>query len=426
MPMTHLQLPSRSHFAGQIRLPGSKSLSNRLLLMAALARQSVTLDGFLESDDTARLREALTALGWRVEGTTSVVIEPATPLPASARLFLGNAGTAVRPLTAVLTTFPGEFVLEGEPRMHERPIGPLVDALRELGADIECQGLEGFLPLRIRGASLAGGKARVDATLSSQFITALLMAAPRAREAVEFVTVGDEVSLSYVDMTIRQLALFGIAVERPAPRTYRVQPQTFRAPARLTVEGDATAASYFLGAGAIAGGPVRVIGAGKESCQGEIAFADVLSKMGAQITWGPDWVEVAGGRLQGVDLDLRDLPDAAMTLATVALFAQGPTTIRGVANWRVKETDRQAALAQELRKVGAQVELLEDGIRVTPPSPLRSAEIETYNDHRMAMSFALASLGPVPQTILDPACVNKTFPHFFTEWERLASLEGLL
>ena len=244
------------------------------------------------------------------------------------------------------------------------------------------------------------------------------MAAPRALEPVELTTVGDEVSLSYVDMTMRQLELFGVNITR-SERTYRVVPQSYTSPGLLVVEGDATAASYFLGAGAVAGGPLRVVGAGSQSCQGEIGFARVLEKMGARLTWGSDWVEVRGGSLSGVDVDLRDLPDSAMTLATVALFAQGSTTIRGVANWRVKETDRQAALMSELVKLGAGVDRLEDGIRVHPPAALKDATIETYADHRMAMSFALASLGSRP-TILDPNCVAKTFPDFFARWEELA------
>ena len=435
--MSSITLGPSHGFSGELRLPGSKSLSNRLLLMAALSREKPTLEGFLESDDTSHLVAALTTLGWRVEGDTTVTIEPpaqaggyqlvvgsplqgepAAPMPAEARLYLGNAGTAVRPLTAVLTTFPGEFVIEGEPRMHERPIGPLVEALRQLGARIDDNA--GFPPLRIHGGQLPGGRATLDATLSSQFITAILMAAPRAASPVELTTVGDEVSLSYVEMTIRQLALFGVAVTRPGPRTYRVEPQPYRSPGHLAVEGDATAASYFLGAAAVAGGPVRVLGAGRDSCQGEIGFADVLEQMGARVEWGPDWVSVERGALRGIDVDLRDLPDAAMTLATVALFAEGPTTIRGVANWRVKETDRQAALMQELGRLGAACEALADGIRVHPPSQLLSATLETYGDHRMAMSMALASLGGVPQTILEPGCVNKTFPGFFEQWAKLA------
>jgi 3-phosphoshikimate 1-carboxyvinyltransferase len=415
-----ITLGPSSRFAGELRLPGSKSLSNRLLLLAALSCERTRLDGFLESDDTAHLKAALRTLGWSIEGQTSVEIAPERPMPFEARLYLGNAGTAVRPLTAVLTTFLGHFVIEGEPRMHERPIGPLVETLRQLGARIEELGQPGFPPLRIHGGELPGGQASIDATLSSQFITAVLMAAPRATSAVELTTVGDEVSLSYVEMTVRQLALFGVEVTRPKARTYRIEPQTYRSPGHLRVEGDATSASYFLGAAAVAGGPVTVLGAGRDSCQGEIGFAAVLQQMGARVEWGPDWVKVERDQLRGTDLDLRDLPDAAMTLAAVALFAEGSTTIRGVANWRVKETDRQAALIAELTKLGAEVEALPDGIRIHPPVELKSAQLETYGDHRMAMSMALASLGPVPQTILDPGCVAKTFPDFFEHWAGLA------
>lgn len=428
-------------FGGSVVLPGSKSLSNRYLLLGALANaqgttQEQRLRNFLRSDDTARLQEALEQLGWSIGfedepegagagGQTQVVVgSRRCSAPLDCRLFLGNAGTAYRPLAAVLSSnlFQGRFRLEGEPRMHERPIGPLVNALRQLGADVHELAVPGFPPLEIAGSTLVGGRCQLDCTHSSQFLSSLLMAAPLAVEPVEIECQGDLVSQGYVAMTIGLMAHFGVQVySEGSGRFYRVEPQKYLGSSQgIEVESDATSASYFLAAGAIGGTRVRVWGVGRPSCQGELAFAEVLKRMGAQVRWGRNWVEVSRvGPLRGVDEDLRELPDAAMTLAVVALFAEGPTTIRGVANWKLKETDRQAALASELAKVGAQVELLEDGIRVFPIHHWKSARIETYNDHRMAMCFALTCFGPEKQEILDPGCVSKTFPQFFRLWQSL-------
>lgn len=421
--MSVVKLGSGGTFAGEVTLPGSKSLSNRLLLLAALAEGETRLRGLLDSDDVAHLRRALLDLGVLLELESDTWVVRPRSLNQQADLFLGNAGTAFRPLTAVLAATPGDFILRGQPRMHERPIGPLVEALRLWGAEIEYLGEPGYPPLRIRGRKLSGGVTRVDGSISSQFVSALLMATPLLTAPSTIEVVGELVSQPYIDLTIRQMAQFGVAVQRVNPRCYQVGQGSYRSPGDLWVEGDATAASYFLAAGAIAGGPVRVFGAGRNSQQGEIRFAQVLGQMGAQVTWGDNWVELAapahGARLQGVSCDLNDIPDSAMTLAMVALFAQGPSEIRGVANWKVKECDRQQALHDELLKLGARVELLPDGLRVSPPQTWKSARIATYDDHRMAMCFSLAALGPVALEIENPECVAKTFPHYFEEFARL-------
>lgn len=421
--MSVIKLESGGTFRGEITLPGSKSLSNRLLLLAALAEGETRLQGLLDSDDVRHLRQALQALGvsLQLEGDTWVIRRHA--FEPKAELFLGNAGTAFRPLTAVLAATPGDFILRGQPRMHERPIGPLVDALRVWGAEIEYLAEKGYPPLRIRGRKLTGGATRVDGSISSQFVSALLMAAPLLPGPSTLEILGELVSQPYIDLTVRQMAQFGVEVGRTDPRHYQISPATYRSPGEVWVEGDATAASYFLAGGAIAAGPVRVLGAGRNSQQGEIRFAEVLGQMGAQVTWGENWVEIAppanGARLQGISCDLNDIPDSAMTLALVALFAEGATEIRGVANWKVKECDRQQALHDELLKLGAQVDLLPDGLRVRPPLTWKSARVATYDDHRMAMCFSLAALGPVPVEIENPECVTKTFPDYFEEFARL-------
>lgn len=408
--------------SGTVRVPGSKSLSNRLLLLAAVAEGETTLTHLLDSDDVRRMREALAGLGVETETTTDglrvcgaggVLRNPAsTPLT----LHLGNAGTAMRPLTALLAAGVGTFILDGDPRMRERPLGPLVDALRALGADIEYLGREGYPPLKIVGRPLRGGSVAIDGTLSSQFVTALMMLAPQLEGGLTIAREGDLVSDPYLEITRRCLGLFGVSSTWPEPRTLRVAPGPLKAPGRLPVEGDASSASYFLALGALAGGPVRVTGVGRESMQGDIAFLDVLAQAGAVTRSGPDWLETEGGTLTGIDVDLNAIPDAAMTLAVVALFAEGPTRIRGVANWRVKETDRIAAMATELRKLGATVEEFEDGLAIFPPKQRHPAQIATYDDHRMAMCFSLAALGGTPVVIEDPACVGKTYPHYFEDF----------
>lgn len=424
--MDRLVLPPVHSVAGEVRIPGSKSLSNRLLLLAALADGPTELSHLLDSDDVQRMLEALRALGISVQqnGTTIRITGRGGPLnaPTAERvdLYLGNAGTAVRPLTAALTLGRGHFRLHGDPRMHERPIGPLVDALRQLGADIRYLDQTGYLPLEIHGTGLRGGTVEIDGSLSSQFVSALLMAAPLASGPVTLRRIGELVSDPYIEVTRRCMEHFGVLPDWPEPRELRVPRAGYQSPGGLAVEGDASSASYFLAAAAIAGGTVRVHGTGTDSVQGDVAFVDVLAQMGAQVRRGPDWIEVTRSELRGVDLDLNHIPDAAMTLATTALFASGPTRIRNVATWRVKETDRIAAMARELRKVGASVCEYTDGLLIRPPAQLQSASIHTYDDHRMAMCFALVALGGIPITIEDPGCVRKTYPAFFRDFARVS------
>jgi len=419
--MRTLDLEPVRRAAGTVRLPGSKSISNRALLLAALARGDTRLVGLLDADDTRVMRDALARLGvecardgddLRVRGLGGA------PRVREAELFLGNAGTAFRPLTAVLALAGGHYRLAGVARMHERPIGDLVDALRQLGARIDYLGNEGFPPLAIHPGHPATAQSdapvRVRGALSSQFLTALLMALPLRGTPQVVEVAGELISKPYVEITLRLMARFGIAVARSDWRSFRLPAGPYRSPGTLHVEGDASAASYFLAAGAIGGGPVRVEGVGRDSIQGDTAFIEVLEKMGAQVSAGPDWIEVRGqAPLAPIDLDLNHIPDAAMTAAVAALFARGPSTIRNVASWRVKETDRIAAMATELRKFGAEVDERPDGLRITPPATLRPATVDTYEDHRMAMSLALASLGGVAVRINDPDCVAKTFPGYF-------------
>jgi 3-phosphoshikimate 1-carboxyvinyltransferase len=427
----HLDLAPIARAAGTIALPGSKSISNRTLLLAALADGATDIIGLLDSDDTARMLEALRTLGVRCEGTGAPgryrVDGCAGAVPAKmAELFLGNAGTAFRPLTAVLALAGGTYRLAGVPRMQERPIGDLVDALRTLGADIRYLGKDGFPPLEIRPGRLAFEReVRVHGHVSSQFLTALLMALPLAGRRIAVDVIGDLVSKPYVALTLDAMRRFGVDVERHGWQRFVVPAGTgYRSPGTIHVEGDASSASYFLAAGAVGGGPVRVQGVGRASAQGDVRFVEVLQAMGAEVALDDDWIEVRGTRpLRAVDLDLNHIPDAAMTVAILALFADGPSTLRNVANWRVKETDRLAAMATELRKVGATVEEGADSLRITPPAgarPAPDAVIDTYDDHRMAMCFSLVALGGVRVRINDPACVNKTFPGYFRELARLA------
>jgi 3-phosphoshikimate 1-carboxyvinyltransferase len=416
----HLDLAPATRAAGTIRLPGSKSISNRALLLAALADGETRLRGVLEADDTARMLDALRTLGvaWtRAGGGEYTVRGAGGPFPVrEAELFLGNAGTAFRPLTAALALAGGTYRLAGVPRMHERPIGDLVEALRALGADIRYLGKEGYPPLEIRPAGRALGDATtVRGDVSSQFLSALLMALPLAGRPVSVQVAGDLVSKPYVAITLDLMRRFGVALEQDGWSRFALPAGArYRSPARLDVEGDASSASYFLAAGAIGGGPVRVEGVDESSIQGDVRFVEVLRAMGAEVAFGPGWIEVRGRPpLRAIDADLNHIPDAAMTAAVLALFADGPSTIRNVANWRVKETDRLAAMATELRKVGARVEEGADFLRVEAPAALVPATIDTYDDHRMAMCFSLVALGGVPVRINDPGCVAKTFPDYF-------------
>jgi 3-phosphoshikimate 1-carboxyvinyltransferase len=336
-------------------------------------------------------------------------------------LFLGNAGTAFRPLTAALALAGGDYILKGVARMHERPIGDLVDGLRQLGADVTYFGNDGFPPLQLKPAKIQpGGVVKVRGDVSSQFLTGLLMALPLTGETVAVDVVGELISKPYIEITLAIMARFGVVVQRDGWQRFTVQAGSrYISPGTIYVEGDASSASYFLALGAIGGGPVRVEGVGQDSIQGDVRFAEALGQMGAVIEMGPNWMEARAPEagLVAVDLDCNHIPDAAMTLATTALFAKGTTTLRNIASWRVKETDRIAAMAIELRKLGAIVEEGQDFIRITPAS-LKPAVIDTYDDHRMAMCFSLAAFG-TPLRINDPKCVAKTFPDYF---ERFAAV----
>ncbi|MCG7568844.1 3-phosphoshikimate 1-carboxyvinyltransferase [Pseudoalteromonas sp. CNC9-20] len=417
--MESLRLAPIKGVNGEVTLPGSKSLSNRILLLAALAQGNTTVTNLLDSDDIRHMLAALSALGVKVElsdDKTQAVVhgrggELDTPDDA---LFLGNAGTAFRPLTAVLAATSGSFTLTGEPRMEERPIGHLVDALQSLGADIHYSKQRHYPPLVIHGQGLSGGEVSIDGSISSQFLTALLMAAPLFQGDTNISIKGELVSKPYIDITLGVMAKFGVHVEHDNYQRFYVKGgQTYQSPGRIMVEGDASSASYFVAAAAIAGGEITIHGVGSQSVQGDIGFAKVMQQVGADIDWYDTKLVVRKGTLKGVDIDANAIPDAAMTLATVALFAKGKTAIRNIYNWRVKETDRLHAMATELKKLGAEVIEGEDYIEITPVTKLNDVAIDTYNDHRIAMCFSLVAVGGWPVTINDPNCTAKTFPTYF-------------
>lgn len=425
--MESLTLQPIQKVNGEVNLPGSKSVSNRALLLAALAKGTTRLTNLLDSDDIRHMLNALSKLGVKYhlsEDKTVCEIQGlgqpfSTEQPQE--LFLGNAGTAMRPLAAALCLGQGEYVLTGEPRMKERPIGHLVDALNQAGAEIEYLENPNYPPLRIKGTGLASGTVEIDGSISSQFLTAFLMSAPLAKGDITINIVGDLVSKPYIDITLHIMQQFGVKVENNNYQQFVIRAgQSYVSPGQFLVEGDASSASYFLAAAAIKGGEIKVTGIGKNSIQGDIQFADALEKMGADIEWGDDYVIARRGELNAVDLDFNHIPDAAMTIATTALFAQGTTAIRNVYNWRVKETDRLSAMATELRKVGAEVEEGEDYIIITPPANLTHAAIDTYDDHRMAMCFSLVALSDTPVTINDPKCTSKTFPDYFDKFSSLS------
>ena len=421
--MEFIDLPPLLSARGRVRLPGSKSISNRVLLLAALAEGTTEVRDLLKSDDTACMLVALKTLGVCVEalGDCAFRVHGAGggfPIK-QADLFLGNAGTAFRSLTAVLALSDGEYRLSGVPRMHERPIGDLVAALRELGADVTCTGDEGFPPLKLRPATIrAGGVVHVRGDVSSQFLTGLLMALPLTGVETTVEVVGELISRPYIEITLAIMARFGVSVERDGWQRFTVPAGTpYRSPGVVFVEADASSASYFLALGAIGGGPLCVEGVGRDSIQGDVSFVDALAQMGARIEMGPNWIKASApesGQLRGIELDCNHIPDAAMTLAAVALFAKGSTKLSNIASWRVKETDRIAAMAIELRKLGASVEEGADFISIIPPAvPISPASgIDTYDDHRIAMCFSLAAFA-TPVRINDPICVAKTFPDYF-------------
>jgi len=425
-----LDLPPFVAAAGTVRLPGSKSISNRVLLLAALAEGTTTVHDLLDSDDTRVMLDALRALGCGVELTGSTVrihgLNGQLHTP-QATLFLGNAGTAMRPLTAALSLLGGDFELSGVPRMHERPIGDLVDALTQLGCQIDYLGNPGYPPLRIHPVAPANltldVPIRVRGDVSSQFLTALLLALPLV--AVRDITidvVGELISKPYIEITLNLLARFGIVVQRDGWQRFTIPAGSrYRSPGEIHVEADASSASYFIALGALAatGDALRIEGVGADSIQGDIRFIEAARQMGANVESGPNWLQVGRGAwpLKAIDLDANHIPDAAMTLAVMALHADGPSTLRNIASWRVKETDRIDAMSAELRKLGATVEDGPDFIRVHPlaAADWRAARIKTYDDHRVAMCFSLAAFNPagLPVRILDPHCVAKTFPDYF-------------
>ncbi len=430
-----LDLPPLASAGGQVTLPGSKSISNRVLLLAALCQGQTVLHDLLDSDDTRVMLEALRVLGCGVqhEGSRVIIDGLGGKLPVvQAALFLGNAGTAMRPLTAALAVLGGDFTLRGVPRMHERPIGDLVDALRQLGCQIDYLGAPGFPPLRIGKPQLVLAQPiQVRGDVSSQFLTALLMALPLVAERDIVIEVqGELISRPYIDITLKLLARFGVKVQREGWQRFTIPARSqLRSPGPLHVEADASSASYFIALGAIApsnGQGLRIHGVGAESIQGDIRFVEAARTMGAQIVSGPNWLEVSRASdaterpLQPIELDCNHIPDAAMTLAVMALYANGTTTLRNIASWRVKETDRIAAMTTELRKFGATVEEGADFLRVIPPASRadwRAASVDTYDDHRMAMCLSLAAFNParLPVRIKDPKCVAKTYPDYFED-----------
>ena len=430
-----IDIPPLSGIAGTVRVPGSKSISNRALLLAGFASGTTVIEGLLHSDDTLVMVDALVQLGCRIEaGPHRLTVHGLGGRPAlkSATFFLGNAGTAMRPLTAALALLAAStgasFELRGTPRMHERPIGDLVETLRTLGCGVECLGREGYPPLRVSagtGPLSFAEPLRVRGDVSSQFLSALLLALPLRAAPVDAVIEvdGELISKPYVEITLKLLAAFGIVVEREGTQRFRLAAgQALHSPGRFAVEGDASSASYFIAAAALGAveAPLRIEGLDSGSIQGDIAFADAVRAMGATVGSGAGWLEVRRGRwpLAAIDLDCNALPDAAMTLASLALFTDGRSTLRNIASWRVKETDRLAAMATELRKVGATVDEGADYLAITPPAAWRAASIATYDDHRMAMAMSLAAFNPlagggVPVRILDPRCVGKTWPDYF-------------
>ena len=426
MSLGSLTLSPIKRISGKVDLPGSKSLSNRVLLLSMLAEGTTHIRNLLDSDDVRYMIGALEQLGIRMEETresNEIRVEGcAAKIPNSdLELMLGNAGTAMRPLTAALTLGQGRYVLDGVPRMRERPIVDLVDGLRQLGAEVSLLNGPPGPPVEIIASGLPGGTAEIKGSVSSQFLSAILMAAPSAQNDVTLKIIDTLVSVPYVEMTLKLMERFGVKVENRNFEEFHIQGnQTYLSPGEFYVEGDASSASYFLAGAAITGGSITVQGCGTESLQGDAKFAEVLELMGAETEWQPNSVTVHGKSLKGVDLDMNRMPDAAMTLAVAALFAEGPTRIRNVYNWRLKETERMKAVTTELRKLGATVEEGEDYLVVDPPQTILPCEIETYDDHRMAMAFSLAACGPEPITILDPGCVSKTFPDYFEVLESVS------
>lgn len=439
--LDQLTLAPARQASGQIRLPGSKSISNRVLLLSALCMGTTRIDGVLHSDDTRVMLQALETLGATVEplGENSVQITSTGVFSnKNITLFLGNAGTAFRPLTAALAFAGGDYELSGVARMHERPIGDLVDALVTLGARIDYLGSTGYPPLAIHASKAAGHRVQVNGSVSSQFLTALLIASPlivaQSGQDLTIAVIGELISKPYINITINLMARFGVqvtALEEPTGNlSFHIdQNARYVSPGNIAVEGDASSASYFLALGLIGQGPVSVKGVDRDSIQGDVRFVDTLIHMGATATDGSQIMTVSGRsvssgeRLHAFDQDFNLIPDAAMTAAVLAIYADGPCTLRNIGSWRVKETDRIHAMVTELRKLGAEVSSGDDWLTVHPiaSDAWRPAVIHTYDDHRMAMCFSLATFGPVSVTIEDPGCVAKTFPDYFDQYHRLVT-----
>jgi len=428
--MESLVLSPVHKVGGEIQLPGSKSLSNRALLLAALSPTKTELSNLLRSEDTERMVDALTQLGVSItlsEDWQSCSVRGNNGLfnaPNDGNFFLGNAGTAIRPLTSILALMRGNFTVDGDQYMRERPIKHLVDALQELGAKITYLGADGCPPIKVAGGYIKGGKVSVHGDISSQYLTSLLLALPLAANDSEINVIGEQVSKPYLDLTLDIMEKFGVKASHHNYQQFLVPGgQAYTSPGTYLIEGDASSASYFFAAAAIKGGTIRVNGIGENSVQGDIEFLDVIEKMGAKVTRSENWVEVSQNELKGIDMDLNHIPDAAMTIASMALFAKGQTRIRNIYNWRVKETDRMFAMATELRKLGATVATGDDYIVIDPPEEIQSCSIDTYGDHRIAMAFSLASLSKANITINNPKVTAKTFPDYFDVFASICQYE---
>ncbi len=425
--MDSLTLKPIREITGEVSLPGSKSLSNRALLLASLAAGTTELRNLLRSDDTEAMVTALRQLGINISLSddwdicTLVGNGGLFKVPDNPSFFLGNAGTAIRPLTAILSLMPGEFEIDGDLYVRERPINHLVDALTQLGAKIKYLSKTRCPPLRIQGGLVQGGDISIPGDISSQYLTSLLMSLPLLPEPSTIRVEGEQVSKPYLDITLGIMKVFGVTASHRNYETFEISGSAqYASPDSYLIEGDASSASYFFGAAAIAGGPLRVKGIGENSVQGDYQFLDTIESMGATVKRSTNWIEVSGGELHGIDVDLNHIPDAAMTIAAMALFAKGKTTIRNIYNWRVKETDRMHAMAEGLTRLGATVQTGADSIMIDPPDAITPATIDTFGDHRVAMSFSLAALGESPVTINEPDCTRKTFPDYFSVFESIA------
>ncbi|MFN0197929.1 MAG: 3-phosphoshikimate 1-carboxyvinyltransferase [Planctomycetaceae bacterium] len=422
MSETYEVHPVSQPIRGTIRPPGSKSLTNRALIIAALATGTSRLTGALDSQDTRVMIDSLRRLGLIVEQNSEQATLTvhgcggAFPVNAS-ELWLENSGTSIRFLTALCALAHGRYRLDGNSRMRERPIGDLIETLNQLGADCRCELQNDCPPVTVVAQGLPGGRAKVRSDLSSQYLSALLMVAPYAMKPVEIQIEGTLVSEPYVEMTLGVMQQFGVHVQRPNDKSYRFEPAHYR-PVDYDIEPDASAASYFFAAAAMTGGKVTVPGLSRTALQGDVGFVNALERMGCQVQWDIDAITVTGGQLRGIDIDMNEISDTAQTLAIVATVALGPTRIRNVAHMRHKETDRVAALVTELRRLGQHAEEFPDGLSIQPAT-VTPCLVETYDDHRMAMSFALLGLRHSGIRLANPRCVDKTYPHFFRDFERL-------